>query len=453
MKVEVVTINACEKKIQFAVPPEEVGNKLDAAYRILRGRVRIPGFRPGKAPRQLLEQRYAPQVESDVAQNLVQDAYAGAMKEHSLQVVGEPKLEAGPLRGPDGFTFSVLVQVRPEIELAAYTGLPVEYPVAEVTEAEVDAAVKRRLESEQRLVEVTGRPAEATDLAIVQIDLRADGEADPVATEPGTALRLGGDPYYPGLEPLVIGLEIGATVSGEVTIGSAARSSAAGRTVTATVTLHSLQGQEVPTLTDELAEELGYVGGIDGMRASIEMSIRSSREDTARNQARANLLQVLIQHNPFTVPEGLINDQYKALIEELRMQHAYRGGDPKKLTFSEAQRRDLRMRAEFASKGGLILEYVCAREGIKITEDDLEQKYRELADERGQSVEAIRGYFVKDGAVEALRERMLEERTLDWLLERAELVYPGAAAAPAEAAPVDEAAAEAAPADASSTEG
>jgi trigger factor len=121
----------------------------------------------------------------------------------------------------------------------------------------------------------------------------------------------------------------------------------------------------------------------------------------------------------------MIESHLQMLMDELKLQQAYRGRDPERMRFSAEQMADLRLRAEFAAKGGLILEAVSKNEKIEITDVDLEGKYQELADQRGQTVEAIKGYFVKDNAVEELRARLLEEKSLDWLLERSKLVSEG----------------------------
>jgi trigger factor len=203
-----------------------------------------------------------------------------------------------------------------------------------------------------------------------------------------------------------------------------------GRELDVTAKVVSIQANAVPELDDTMATELGYEGGVEGMRTALRLQLQQSREGAARNQARANLLQVLIATNPFAVPDAMIDSHLQMLMEELKLQQAYRGRDPRRINFSPEQIADLRMRAEFAAKGGLILNYVSEKESLAVTDADLELKYQELADQRGQTVEAIRGYFVKDDAVEELRARLLEEKTLDWLLERAKLVTTATTAAP-----------------------
>jgi FKBP-type peptidyl-prolyl cis-trans isomerase (trigger factor) len=227
-----------------------------------------------------------------------------------------------------------------------------------------------------------------------------------------------------------------------VSFGADARTEAvAGQTLDVSVKVVSIQANEVPALDDAIAVELGFEGGAKALRADVESTIRKQREELTRNQARANLLQALINVNPFDVPGGMVEQQLKVLLDELRMQQAYRGVDPRKVTFSPEQVADLRMRSEFAVKGGLILEYVSRVEKVDVSDADLEAKYQELADERGQSIEAIRGYFVKEDAVDELKARLLEEKTLDWLLEKAKLVDTDPNAGAAQAKPAKKAAA------------
>jgi trigger factor len=438
MKVDVTTVGSFQKQLVFVVPHDQVESRLDQAYKRLAGQVKIAGFRPGKAPRKVLEAKFAPRVEADVANDLIQQSYRTAITENNIQPVGQPNLaESTPVADENGFRFTITVDVRPEIELSEWTGMDVVFPTVEVPAEAVDRAVKARLEGHARLEEVTGRPVQQGDLALVELVVR-DGDEE-VAREPGTMIRTEGDPYFPGVEPLVIGLEVGGEKQDRVAFPETARTaSVQGRELDVTAKVLAIQSYRVPELTDELATELGYEGGTAGMRAAIEAQLRQGQDEMARNQARANLLEVIIAKNPFEVPAGMIEQSLKMLMDELRLQQALRTGrDPRTIGFNEAQVQDLRMRARFAAKAALILEWVAKREGIAVTDDDIESKYKQLAVERGQTPEAVKGWFQKENAAAELKERILEEKTLDWLLERANLVAPSEAAA---AAPTTEAA-------------
>jgi FKBP-type peptidyl-prolyl cis-trans isomerase (trigger factor) len=248
--------------------------------------------------------------------------------------------------------------------------------------------------------------------------------------------------YYTGLETALLGAKRNEATTLDVTFSDEAMiEELKGRTLSVTATVSSIQAMSTPALDDDMAAQLGFEGGADGMRAAVQLQIQEAGDAQARNQARANLLNVLIDGNEFSAPAGLIDQQLKALLEEIRIQRAYRGENPRDIQFSDSELADYRTRATFAAKASLILDHVAKAESIGVEDGDLEAKYQEIADARGQRVEAIKGYFVKENAVEDLRERLLEEKTLDWLLERATLVDPK----PADEAPA-EAAAEAAPA-------
>jgi trigger factor len=350
---------------------------------------------------------------------------------HNLLPVGQPNVaDASPVVAPDGFRFTVTVEVRPEITLKDYVGVDVVFPKVEVSSDEVERSVKARLESHARIEEVTGRPVQAGDLAVVELQAKDDDAL--VAQEFGTSIRVDGDPYYPGLEALLLGKEVGEEVSAAVSFDGSARNEAvAGRTLQVTAKVVSITGRKVPDLDDALATELGFEGGAGGMRTALEARLRAGRQEMARNQARANLIEAVIGKNPFDVPAAMVEDSLRMLMHELRLQTAMRSGkDPRNISFSEAQVADLRQRSVFAAKAALIIEWVAKQEEIEVEESDIEARYRQLADERGQTVEAVRGWFQKESEAEGLRERVREEKVLDWMLERANIVEPPAPSAP-----------------------
>ena len=436
MKVDISNVSSFQRKLDVVVPAADVRKQLDDAFRKLAGQVSMAGFRKGKAPRRVLEGRFGPKVRMDVADALIQRSYSDAIRLNELQPVGQPSLaESKEIKGGNDFEFSITVDVRPEVSLKTTTGIEVVFPKFEIKDEEIDAAVQARLEGNARLVEVTDRGVQIGDMVLCELTV-TDGDEE-VAREIGTMIRTEADPYYPGIEPFLDGMTADEEKSGTVTFAEDARTEeVAGRELNVAAKVISIQANEVPELTNDIADELGFEGGIDGMRNALSAQLSAGREEMARNQARANLLEKLIEANPFDVPDGMVNSSLNMLVEELKMQQAWRTGqDPKKIHFPEAQLADLRQRAAFASKAGLILEFVSKTENIEVTDADLDAKYAELAEARGQTVEAVKGWFVKDGATDELKDRILEEKTLEWLLERAVLVDPPAVDATAMCTP------------------
>lgn len=455
MKVEVSNVSSYQRKLSFVVPASDVQKELDDAYRNWATRAKLPGFRPGKIPRKVLETRFGPAVKEDVANKLIQTSWTRALTEQKLEPVGQPSVDDAGQIGASDFTFSIVVDVKPSVALTTYTGVDVVYPKVDVTDDEVDAMMKSRLEASARLVEVD-RPVQKGDMVMVELVAR-DGDTE-VAREIGTMIRTEGDPYYPGIDELLVGAKAGKTVKkkGLAFPESARTEEIAGKTLDVEVKVVNVQANEVPAASDEIAAELGFEGGVIGMREALRGQLAEGRDELARNQARANMLEKLIEANPFEVPSGMVDGALNMLVEELKNQQAFRTGmDKRQIQFGAAQMADLRQRAVFATKASLILEFVNTKEGITVTDDDLETRYQKLAEDGGQTVEAVKGWFARQDMAQELKDRILEEKTLEWLLERSNLVDASAAAAPAaEAAPAEkpkkgkakkEAAAEAAP--------
>ncbi len=426
MSYSVEQLSPVQKRIDFSIPGADVAAKVEAAFRDVARAAKIPGFRPGKVPRRVLEGRFGKKIRADVAQDLVELNFREAAQ--GISFLGQPELQRGEIADGQDFTFSVTLQVRPETTVTGYQAMKVNFPVQAVSDAEVEATVQGRLKALARLVEVTeARPVAAGDLALCEIATVAGDEVH--VLEAGTLVNTTRDPYYPGIEALVIGATQGEVRTGNVTIGDQSGVKGMGGTThDFRVTVLGVQTYQTPDLTDEVAAELGFEGGVAGMRGALQMEAETRANDAARNAARVELLQRLIELNPLEVPPAMVESHTQLLMEELRVQNAYRGRDPRSVRFSEAQIADLKRRGEFAAKAAVLLEAVARAEGLAVTDGDLEAKYQEIADMRGQRVEAVRGYFLKENAVEELRARLLQDRTLEWLLEQAELVTPDSGA-------------------------
>ena len=442
MNVDVKTVSNSQKQLVITVPGTLVQTEMDRAFRSLARNVQIRGFRKGKVPQRILEARFGDRVRADVANTLIQSGFTDALSSQEIQPISQPQLTDTDalVRGKD-FSFTVTVEVRPDIELETYTGMDVVFPNVDVSDEEVDMAVNMELQRQARVVEVTERASEAGDNLLTSLRI-LDGDTE-VLSEPGTMIRTSADPYYRGIESLLVGQDAGSEVSGEVSFAEDALTEAvAGKTLTVEAKILSIQTMEAPELTDDVAGELDYEGGVQGMRATVRMRMETTRTENARNQARANLLEAIIGANALDVPNGMIESSLAMLKQELQYQQAMQTGqDPSTITFDPSQLADLRARAEFAAKSSLILEFVGKKESIEVVEADLDQKMNELAEQQGQNLELIKGYFNTQERLDDLRARLLEEKTLDWLLEHANLVAPSPAAdAPAKKAPAKKAA-------------
>jgi trigger factor len=368
----------------------------------------------------MLEARFGHQVRGEVSGKLIEASYREALVD--LDVAGRPEVEArGEVTRGDSLTFTIAVAVRPKVEVKGHSGIAVEMPVAKVTDADVNSAIQRQLASQARIEEVTdNRAVKEGDLVVTALKL-TNGDEE-IASEEGTMVHTGMERYYPGIEHLLIGMKKGESKTEDVTIGEQAGfEHLRGVSCTATVEVVGIQETIIPDLDDELAEQLGFEGGAKGARVAVREQIKSYAEDNGRNAARVQILEKLVESNEFEIPEGMVQEQLGALVDELRSRRAYMGQDPNGLRLGDSELAELRGRAEFAARASSILSGVARQESIEATEADLEEKIEEIATARGQDIEAVRAMVASENATEMIRARILEEKTLQWLLEHAKV--------------------------------
>ena len=441
-EVESKQLTTIRRRMEFSVPGSAVKAELKMEYDKLRRTVRLRGFRPGKVPVSVIKKRFGGQVRADVAERVVNQVWREVVSD--VEVAGQPQLvDQGDLSGGQQFSFAIEVDVRPEVELGEYKGLNIEYVRRDVDEASVDQMVGVKLASLRRIQEVEEeRAVLAGDFVLTALKL-VDGEED-VIEEPGTLINTGAERFYPGIEGLLVGLKKGEEKTEEVTIAdTTVLDQIKGRTLTATVKVEAIQAYVTPELTDEVAGELGYEGGEDGMRAAIRMEIDERIDASAREAAQVKLLQALVAGHEFEVPTAMVDEQFEALVEEHKIRRAYAGEDMRTITIDEATQADLRSRAVFAAKASILLLQVGKVESIEVTTEDIDVKIGEIASQRGQTPQAIRGYLERENALPVLTTRVTEEKVIGWLMENAVLKAVAPSETPAEAAPAEAAPAEA----------
>jgi trigger factor len=418
-QLEIEDVSAIRRLLHFTVSAERVSGEVDQAFRDLKGRVRLPGFRPGKVPRNLLEARFGGQVRGEVAGRLMESSYREAISD--IAVAGRPEVQENPeVEKGQPFSFTIGVDIRPEITVKKHKGLEVEYVAAKVTPADIDRAINQRLASQARIEEVSeDRKIKAGDFVLTELKIM-DGEEE-IVNEAGTLVNTAGERYYPGIEALLIGMKKGKSKKGDITIGDeSVLDHLQGRSGKAELKVLGIQEHVVPSLDDESAKAMGFDSAKE-MKAKMTEQMTEQADGMAKNQARVGVLQKLVDLNEFDVPQGMIEEQLGALVDEVKQRRSMMGEDPKQVRFTDAEMADLQERASFAARASCILDGVSRQEEIAVEEADLGARIEELAGMRGQAPEAIRAMLEAQGAMPMLEARILEEKTLDWLIDNAKL--------------------------------
>ena len=445
--VDNMSVKSCEKieKSQVAltieVGAEAFQAAVEKAYRKMRGKINMPGFRPGKAPRKLIERMYGAEVFYEEAINIAfPDAYEEAVKEQELQVVGYPAVElVGDATG-DGFTFKAIVPVYPEVTLGEYKGLTAEKEEVKVSAADVDERLKQLSDRNTRLVSVE-REAKEGDTAVIDFDGYLDGKPFDGGKGENHSLELGSHSFVPGFEEQVVGMKAGDEKDIDITFPEDYHAELAGKAVVFKVKCHEVKEKEVPALDDEFAKDVSEFDTLDELKADLEKQIAEEREKDAQRGFEDALMEQVAEGITADIPDVMVENQARQFLENFRTQVAQQGipydqylemtGMQESKLLEDAKEPALRQ-----VKMDLAVLAIIKAEGIEAGDEDVEAEYKKMAEQFGMDVEMVKKYIQAD----QIKDQVCSRRAVDVVVENAVAVKP-------EEKPAGEAAGEEAPAE------
>jgi len=422
MKVQVENTGPFEKKISFEIPRDVVSLEVDSTYRALNSKVKVKGFRPGKVPRSILERYYRAQVESEVITKLIEDSYGKAVEENHLTPVTAPNVVDRAFEPGKDFTYTVTVEVKPEVSVEGYRGLEVEKPAVQVREEEVDARLKGLQDVHAQLKPVEAdRPVQEKDLVVVDFEGSLGGKPLEGWKVKDHLAEVGSQSLVGGLDQQLAGLPLRQERDLVVTLpDDYPRKELAGKGINVRVQGKEIKEKVLPALDDEFAKEAGDFQNLQELKDRLRKNLEEQKEAQATQSAKEKLLDLLREKHPFGIPQSMIDRQVENVMARTELQFARQGIklDSAKLD-SEKLRESIRPSAEKEVRGSLILEKVAEAEKIAVSDAELEQKLEQLAVQMNQRVEAVKNFYQKKDRMEDLRAMMLEEKTLDFLLSQA----------------------------------
>lgn len=426
-------VSSNKAKLSFTVPAEQFEAAMQKAYLKNRGKINVPGFRRGKAPRKLIETMYGESVFYDDAFQLIfPDLYDEAVKENNLQVVDQPEVDVQEIGEGMDLVFSCEVFVRPDVTLGDYKGLTVSVSKQTVTDADIDARIEQDRKKVARQIDVEGA-LENGDT----VKLNYMGTVDGVAFEGGTAenqtLTLGSGQFIPGFEEQMVGMNIGEEKDLNVTFPEKYHSAElAGKNAVFHVKVLSATRTELPKLDDDFAADASEYNTFAEYKDSI---VKELNDRAAKNNEIAvenALVEKAVENASMDIPQAMINEQTNYLLREMQMRMAYQGlkmEDYLKYTGQTIEQlADMyKGEAEHRVKVELTLDAIRKAEGIEPTDEDVAKQIAEQAERMGQSVEDFektltdeqRGYLRDTAAIQKVVDLMKQDCTVEEKKEEA----------------------------------
>ena len=422
--VKLEDLTPVRKRLQIEVPAEAVQAELERAFQVVGQQARLRGFRPGKAPRPVLERLFGAQVRREVLGRLVEESFHRAVEAHRLAVVGTPDIDADDLTAGAALRYSATVEVRPAIALQDLHGIEAVRPAVSVGEEDVERVLAGMRDSVAQLRPVEERTTvEAGDVVAVDLTSRLD-DAEPVRRD-GMLLEAGGGSFPLALERQLVGQHRGVALSLDVPYPpDHPNPGLAGKRAHFDLEIKDIRTKELPPLDDDFARDHGRCGSLAELRERIRADLERDATARAEEAVREVVLEQALGRHQFDVPPSLVERRLEALVAGLDVRLPE--GAERERALEDVRTR-LRPAAERQVRAELLLDAVAVRDALEITDVELSAEIETLAAREHRVVERIRALYERPEAKAALRARMMRDRALARLVAAAR-VMPGDAA-------------------------
>ena len=440
MKTEFVDVNETRKNVRVEIPSDVVDAEIERVARGYSRTAKVPGFRPGKTPPRVIKQRFKDQILSEVAQDLIPRAVGDVLRERGVEPVDTPDVRDVTIEAGQPLTFTASFDTVPTFEPGDYSTLSLRRPSSRVADEAVDEALERLRQRAARFEPVEGRGLEHGDSALVDLERSESnitperGEGSPAQAErgigapgakkdthKGVSVELGSAANPPGFDAELAGLEAGATKTFTIHFpADYPAAELAGTHMTYTVTVHGIKKRVLPALDDEFAKDLGEFDSLEALRARVREDLEHEARHGAEREMRAGLMKQLAARVPFEAPASLVEREIDRRIEDFARRLMEQQVDPREAGIDWNAFRDSQREASREAVGGaLALDEVARREGLEVTEEDVEREIARYGERTGRTAAAVRARLEKEGGMPRIHSGLRREKAIDFLMARA----------------------------------
>lgn len=418
MKRKLKKLDGTTRQLEIELPKEMVEEALDAALEDIRKTAKVPGFRPGKAPLDIVKKKYTEDAVEEVKQRLIPRAYKEALDESGLAPISYPEVSDVSIGLNGILTFKAKVDIHPEVDPRKYKGLKVTTSKVSVTDEEVAETLEHMRGMHAEFVE-TDRPIQKNDFGICDVETFIDGQAVAKkrekmwieADKDASMLGLGGD---------LCGMKKGESKDIEATLPEGYPDKKyAGKKAVFHVEVKETREKKLPELDDELAKKLKK-NSLDELREELRSQLMERKGINAGVHMKNQIMEYLLKKNQFDLPASMVKRQLKVLMEKAENELASKGVDKKTI---ESRREELKSKllkeAENKVRLYFILDEIANREKLNVTDEEVDNWLRSLAGSYNQSFDSVKKYYQDNDLIGGLKEQLREERTLDFLLSEA----------------------------------
>ena len=426
MSLQVEKLENNMAKLTIEVPAEELEKAIEGAYRKNRGRISIPGFRKGKAPRKMIEQIYGKEVfYEDAANALIPDAYEKAYDECGEEIVSSPQIDVVQLEAGKPFIFTAEVALKPEVTLGQYKGVKVDKADLEVTEEEVTAEIDKERDKNSRTVDVTDRAVKDGDIATIDFEGFMDGVAFEGGKGSDYPLTIGSHAFIPGFEEELIGAQIGVETEVNVTFPEDYQAEElAGKPAVFKCTVKRLQEKRLPERDEDFVGEVSEESDtVEEYREEIRKKLEKRKTDEAKAVKEDAVVDAIIADAKMDIPEAMIETQQRQMVQDYAQRMQSQGISMEQyMQFTgmtgEMLLEQVKPQVMKKIQSRLVLEAVAAAEGIQVTEEEIAEELKTMGEAYQMEPEKVEELLGENGR-EQVKGDIRVRKAADFVVENA----------------------------------
>jgi trigger factor len=419
MKAAFTDVSETQKTISIEIPPDVVDAEINRIARGYAKEVRLPGFRPGKAPAAIIKQRFREQIHHDVMHGLVPRAVEEALQERGIEPVDSPNIRDVAICEGQPLTFTAAIQTVPSFDPGDLSTIALTRVTTTVTDAAVDQALQRLRERAAKMEAVEGRPVGDGDTVTVDlVRTDPDGKSE---THSDVAVTLGSPGNPPGFDANLVGLDAGGQKTFDVDFPAEYPvAEMAGTKVTYSATVKDIRRRVLPELDDEFAKDVGDFESLAALTERVRADLTEEARESDTRQVRGDLLKALASRLGFDPPPSLVDREIDRRLEEFARQLVQQNVDPRQAGIDWGQFREAQREPAIASVGSaLVLDEIARREKLTVTPEEVDKEIERFAERAGRTPAALRAQLEKEGGVARLYAGLRREKAVDLALTRA----------------------------------
>lgn len=428
MSLQVEKLEKNMAKLTVEVPAEQFEAALKTSFQKNKNKFSIPGFRKGKAPQAMVEKMYGVGVlYDDAIDTLLDSTYADAVKESGLDIVSRPEIGIEQIEKGKTFIYTALVAVKPEVTLGEYKGVEVEKAKPEVTDADVEAELKKVQDQNSRMVNVEDRAVEDGDHTVIDFEGFVDGQSFEGGKSEAYPLVIGSHSFIDTFEEQLIGKNIGDEVEVNVTFPAEYHAAElAGKPAVFKVKIHEIKTKELPELNDEFAGEVSEFETMDEYKSDIRAKLAETKQQQATTENENNVVEKVVENAAMEIPDAMIDEQVREMINDYARRMQSQGISLEQymqftgMTIEKLQEQS-RPQAEKRIRTRLVLEAVVAAENIQVSDEAVDAEIAKMAETYKMEADKVRSIMGEAGIAQ-MKEDMAVQEAVDFLVAEANLV-------------------------------